>query len=124
MKIYVITKGCYSDYHICAVTEDKYKADLLVKRFTDNREEAHIEEYDTDDYAVLLSNNVYFCRQRKGEEIKIRLSTGDYINEHTLSVKGCCGGTLYMHVIARNEEQALKIALDRFAKYRAEEMGL
>lgn len=28
-KVYVITKGCYSDYHICAVTLDKEKAERL-----------------------------------------------------------------------------------------------
>lgn len=53
MKVYVITQGCYSDYHICAVTLDKDKAERLQKMYSakdsyysDNTE---IEEYDTDD---------------------------------------------------------------------------
>ena len=31
--VYVIAKGCYSDYHICAVTLDKEKAERLCKLF-------------------------------------------------------------------------------------------
>lgn len=31
MKVYVITKGIYSDYHICAVAMDEEKAKVLGK---------------------------------------------------------------------------------------------
>ena len=57
MKVYVITQGCYSDYHICAVTLDKDKAEQLRKMYTakesrygySSSDVAEIEEYETDD---------------------------------------------------------------------------
>lgn len=36
MEIYVITKGTYSDYHICALTLDKEKAECLKKIYSDS----------------------------------------------------------------------------------------
>lgn len=35
VKIYVITKGEYSDYHICTVATDYAKAQILQKKFSD-----------------------------------------------------------------------------------------
>ena len=68
MKIYVITEGEYSDYHICAVFDDKKKAELYCavreeKDFLNNNcyifgDEYMIEEYDTDD--VNLEGTVYY----------------------------------------------------------------
>lgn len=55
MKVYVITQGCYSDYHICAVTldKDKDKAERLQKLYSAKEgsymDNAEIEEYETDD---------------------------------------------------------------------------
>lgn len=48
MKVYVITEGNYSDYHICTVTTNKERAEKLVKIFSDNWDDAKIEEYDTE----------------------------------------------------------------------------
>jgi hypothetical protein len=50
MKIYVITQGEYSDYHICAVTDDKERAKKLQLIYSDSYNAAEIEEYNTDDY--------------------------------------------------------------------------
>lgn len=59
MKIYAVTTGDYSEYHICEVFTDKKKAELYCavreeKEFLDNREivfgdEYMIEEFDTHD---------------------------------------------------------------------------
>lgn len=54
MKIYVITKGAYSDYHICAVATDKKKAEILRKAFSDDWNEAQIETYETDRFKDFL----------------------------------------------------------------------
>ena len=43
MKVYIITEGCYSDYHIEAVFTDKLKAEEYVKI----RSDCEIEKYDT-----------------------------------------------------------------------------
>lgn len=68
MKIYVVTEGEYSDYHICAVFDNKKKAELYCavreeKDFLDNKyyvfgDEYMIEEYDTDD--VNIEGTVYY----------------------------------------------------------------
>ena len=49
MKVYVITQGCYSDYHICAVATDEEKAKLLKKYYSCRDDIAEIEEYDTEE---------------------------------------------------------------------------
>ncbi len=36
MKIYIITKGSYSDYHICNVTTDYDKAKRYKEAYSDN----------------------------------------------------------------------------------------
>ena len=42
---YVVTKGCYSDYHIVGVTDDKDRAEHLKQFFTTDDEPAEVEEY-------------------------------------------------------------------------------
>lgn len=51
MKTYVVTSGCYSDYHIDAVFTVKEKAEEYVKYNAHNTywNEMRIEEYDTSD---------------------------------------------------------------------------
>lgn len=122
MKIYVITKGEYSDYHICAVTDDKEKAEILANRFSDHWDEAGIEEYDTDDCEIIIKQkNIYECGKDK-ETNKISISKVNYINDENV-VKEYSKYFL-VYVRADNEEQALKIASDQFAKYRAEKLDL
>ena len=45
MKIYIITKGSYSDYHICNVTTNYKKAKRYKEAYSDNWGEACIEVY-------------------------------------------------------------------------------
>ena len=49
MKIYIITKGSYSDYHICGVAVDLKEAERLQNINTDECDIACIETYDTED---------------------------------------------------------------------------
>ena len=44
--IYVITKGIYSDYHICAVATSPERAEELRKMYCDFNEDADIEQYE------------------------------------------------------------------------------
>lgn len=45
---YVITRGCYSDYEICAVTLDKDRAERLKQLYSNRIVEAEIEEWELD----------------------------------------------------------------------------
>lgn len=56
MKVYVITKGEYSDYHICCVCLDRETAERRKKLFSDNYDEAEIEEFDSDECQEFTKN--------------------------------------------------------------------
>jgi len=58
-KVYVITQGEYSDYHICAIFSDKKKAKEVVDFFNDGCELANIEEWLID--VVPPENRKRFC---------------------------------------------------------------
>lgn len=45
---YIITRGCYSDYEICAVTLDEYRAKRLKQLYSNQMDEAKIEEWELD----------------------------------------------------------------------------
>lgn len=125
MKVYVITLGCYSDYHICSVTLDKEQAEMLREKYSSEYDSAEIETYDTDDNNLILKcGNVYSCWYLKEDsQIIINPSTFSYFRPEDLEV--CTARAGYRtHVLADSEEDALKIASDKFAKYRAEKMGL
>jgi len=67
-KVYVITKGYYSDYHICAVTAEKKRAEELKKMYTDDYDAAKIEEYKLNEcverflYGVVFDSNGNFVK--------------------------------------------------------------
>ena len=54
MKVYVVTSGQYSDYHIDAVCIDKDIADTIAHSIEENGYDvdAYVEEYDTDDFSA------------------------------------------------------------------------
>lgn len=118
MLIYVITKGCYSDYHIAAVTDDKEKAEFLKMKFSDEYDAAEIEEYDTDNYSVEGIQNMKLFYW------KVLINNGDSMVYPYLS------GNQYFKVydtgiqavvIARTKEQAIKIVRDKYAQYLSEQ---
>jgi hypothetical protein len=49
MKVYVVTAGSYSDYHIERVFLDKEKAERYVELSQNSCDEPYIEEFETDD---------------------------------------------------------------------------
>lgn len=131
--VYVVTKGCYSDYHICAVTLDKEKAERLCKLFDDGgMDEAGIEEWDTEDTIDLLSGRKpYYVRfYKNGELISANedkhcieyFSPG--IKESSCFVQGRKIDSLDVNLYAVDKESAIKIAAEKRAKYLAEKEGI
>lgn len=119
MKIYVITSGCYSDYHIDAVTDDKDKAEFLKLKFSDEHDEANIEEYDTDKYQVEGVPNQLHWKVivfKKSKPIIRPMLSGEVkfvvFNDHYELCEAV--------VIAKTKEQALKIVRDKYAQYLSE----
>ena len=125
MKIYVITKGEYSDYHICAVATDLEKANALAEFYSDRYDAAEVEEYDTDDAPDLTKGKrMYRIRfAPSGDVTDINQSSPEYYDEEIWQHR-YGPGYIYVNVQADNEEAAIKIGAERRAKYLAEKMGL
>lgn len=129
MKVYVITKGSYSDYRICGVTTDIKRARQLKKIFSRGyrgyAEKASIEEYDTD-YPTneIAESNVYQIEFDKNGNISDESESpfGFYtdIDEKGYEV----ADKFYVDVIAKTRDDAIKIASEKRAKYMAEKFGL
>lgn len=101
MKIYIVTSGCYSDYHIEKVFTDKNKAEEYKEWLYDAND---IEEYETEDdlivnkfYNINVSADVY-PNGILGPDVRIvkRLNTNnpsnyfyDYGKYFKLSINRC-----------------------------------
>lgn len=133
MKVYVITSGEYSDYHICAVALDHKKAEMLKEKFDrDNYTGATIEEYDTEEYeGVMNGKSVYrIFFNASGDCDEIMDCSEEGLNCYHLQWSKeepnyiPCTGRCIVYVLADSEKAAIKIAAERRAKYLAEKMGL
>lgn len=123
MKIYVITKGEYSSYHIVAVATDPEKADQLAEFYSDRNDPAYVEEYDPEEVPDLTEGKKTFTIgfARSGEVNHI------YEDPESWNDKGIRvyeSGAIRMHVQANTQEDAIKIGAERRAKFLAETMGL
>lgn len=118
MKVYVITKGSYSDYSIYGVSLDKQKAEVLRKYFSDKYDEGMIEEYDTDLFEPLYTGKkpyeIYYCNNGTRH---CYLMTYDMYAFNSKICKDRAGGYT-VNVWAEDEEHALKIADDKLAEYK------
>ena len=139
MKVYVITKGEYSDYHICCVCLDREtaekKAKMFENRYDGEYDKPEIEEYDTDDAEqlevvdgetvrkdgkMLWAIDVYkdaYGRPDHGEIERLEINEYSMI-EAFEEYKSYYWGRIY----ARTREEATKIMLDKIAKYRWEKV--
>lgn len=135
MKVYVITKGKYSDYEICAVATDKERAEKLAILYTDSMDDASVEEYDTEDDTEKLQA-VDFSRL----PYKVAF---DYLGNVDSVWRGSIEGfkpeifwtlpkrignldktRLIVKLYAPDEVAAVKIAAEKRAEFLAREEGL
>lgn len=135
-KIYVITAGDYSDYHICAVTTDKERAEFLKKWYFRNDADVEIEEYvdgepDVPATADLVPIYVVTCTE-KGDISHCFI--GHYIERNEAPVSKFKFFRYYQNsqaqeyfrgeLTAEDEEHAIKIVKDKRAKMLAERFGI
>lgn len=125
MKIYVVTKGQYSDYHIVAATLDKEKAERMAKRFSDKWDECEVEEYEDGD----IDFRPYW-------DVRFKKATSDIVRCDALgSLDECYIHDLYTFdtdinrnlrvvVAADTSEEAIKIASEKRAEYLAKKEGV
>ena len=133
MKVYAVTAGEYSDYHILAITDDKEKAKSLVELINNSRghygyNDADIEEYDTDDVDISLSNkDKKYFRVWSSNRDDWRINCGEVTLDDYLDYKKCNGfftisgipQSWDFYCSAEDEDHAKKIATDWIAKEKA-----
>lgn len=134
MKVYVITKGYYSDFHICAVTLDEQEANRLEKIYTDSRDDARVEEYDTDDHQPLLCGRLPYVvtfyadhyDRRTGRYITGNTGVYRYIGSSEDFDPHVCltDGKDTVYLYAEDSEAAVKIAAEKRAQAKSEKEGL
>lgn len=117
--IYVVTSGAYSEYEIEAVYDDKELAKELVKL---NNESCEYEDARIEEYELNVPNKKnglpYFARiTLECEIIKLRCEPFDEISK---TFSRSVGGTYYITVLAKDEDYARKIIVDRFRIFKVE----
>lgn len=125
MKVYVITQGCYSDYHICAVTLDEQEAERLRKVYSETYDQARVEEYDTDGPEAKngLDGRVPYCvcfRENGATSVSMSYESAETFRP---GIELYYGYDL-VKLLAADSEAALKIAAEKRAQALAEREGL
>lgn len=124
MKLYAVTKGDYSNYHIITLTQNKDTAVALAKRFSGYYDGASVETWE--DGQFLMGGSIYRV-WTYGTEIRgVELDEADYNVQDIGIVRhiGCNGNMYVTYVIAGSEEEASKIGKDRIVKHIAERIGI
>ena len=121
MKIYVVTKGCYSDYHIITATTDETLANKIRDKFNGGGwDEAQVEVFED---AEIFLKPCYFIRfDSKGNVIQMKEIFSSYSYEQDCGID--VNGNFYSSVVADNEEAAIKIGAERRAMCLAQKNGL
>lgn len=121
--VYVITKGIYSDYHICAVTMDNDRAERMKKLYSERNDEARIEKFVLDE--AKTNGRIYYVRFENDAPVAIHIEEYDDIRDYD---KGPVVVSWYdpirVFVRAKDEDHAMKIAQDEYAKWKAEKAGI
>lgn len=127
---YAIISGCYSNYHVIAITDDRKKAEHFRKVYNEtNRESADIEEFEE----MVIRNRVRFVVvvHTNGRADYVRVDEYDEYKEHENSVcelpydKRNPNQTFYeVFLSVKDKEHALKAAYDMIAIYKAQKEGI
>lgn len=116
-KIYAVTKGSYSAYHIIALTTDKERAEHIAKIFSDGWDDAEVEEFE--DSKCGESGMIYTYHSRCDF-----VELDDYCQNEEEGVHEYKDGVYTVYVFASDKECAKKKALDMIAEYKEKDLGL
>jgi hypothetical protein len=127
MKIYVVTKGYYSDYHIITATLSKQRAENIAKIYTDRYDTAEVEEFDEmsdetiDRMMEELELRYVFNIQQDGTVSAVEVV---YEKKNAKIMDTSRYDRIHFSIPAKDKEHAIKIAIDLRYKYYAEKYGL
>ena len=128
-KVYIVTSGSYSDYHICAASLDKEHAELLAEKYTDSYDDAEVEEYELDEFFEEAKRGYFWywctCQIENGMFGQVRIRKMDSYETGAVGkvTKAFRREQLHVDVLAENDEHARKIAAEKFATYVYEHRG-
>ena len=124
MKIYVVTEGTYSDYHIEAVFDDEALADELARLRNELQSaDCQVEEYELNALADKIKQGLLLWRVvmlKNGDTDWVHEAAG-YYPEILVSIPKLIGrrqteAMLYATVWAKDKEHAIKIANEKRAQ--------
>lgn len=128
-KVYIVTSGNYSDYHICAASLDKAHAEILAEKYTDSYDEATIEEYELDEFLEEAKQGYcwYWCSCKLENGMLGQVHVGR-LESYGLDavgkvIKALRRKQLFVDVLAKDDEHARKLAAEKFATYIYEHAG-
>lgn len=116
MIVYVVTEGCYSNYHIAAIFSSRWKADAyLAEVISVSNDDASIEEWELDE-----KSGYYACDSWIAD---ITISTGEIKSSrwrkelaapHVRAKEITCieAGTILSAISFVSEEHARKLAVE------------
>lgn len=125
MKIYVVTEGSYSAYHIICATLDKEQAERAVKFFSDEYDTAEIEEYDSDEIKLIPDGSIEWGVHISSiDHSVIDIETFNKPRLNNYIYYNTAKNLYSIYINACDEAHAIKVATDELAKYLAEKEGL
>lgn len=126
MVVYVVTKGIYSDYHICGVALTKERAEKLAMFYKDAYDDCSIEEYDSEEQNEEILNSlvpVYRVEIRSNGDFTVDIpfyTDGRTQYEPNYKLHENAGYSLTAILTAKDPEHAFKIANDKRYKMMSE----
>lgn len=116
MKLYAVTEGAYSDYHIVTLQADREKAERIAEVLSDRGYVYDVEEFESDDWETdprpVWSVKVDNMMAQAGHISKTE-STVEWMKEWP-------SGLRVYYVKAKTPFAAITIVTDRLAKEKAE----
>lgn len=128
MRIFLVTEGDYSDYHVVAAFSTREKAEKFAKKFVNPPE---IEEYELDPVPerVYKDNmDLWYVQMAKDGKVWRSFKTqpyGEVDDSHfpdSIEVRGDPDIFFCFNVWARDEDHAIKIANEKRTQYLANQM--
>lgn len=124
MKVYVLTSGEYSCYHILGVLLDEEQARIAAEVMSDRRHnDVEVETYDTDELKFIKPGWKYWTIVFSEYDHAVTdIACHDYFG--SLDGPTQYRKLWYVDVYAEDEDHAIKNASDRLNKYLAEQNNL
>ena len=126
MKVYVLTSGEYSEYHIVGVLLDEEQARIAAEVMSDRHDDVEVETYDTDELKFIKPGWKYWTIVFSERDHTITdVVCHDYFESlDEPNLFGEQHKNWYVDVYAEDEDHAIKNASDKLSKYLAEQNNL